>query len=189
MPDDHAGRGSWRPRLVDRVHGLDERIDATLDAYRTPAADRVFFPLSSIADHSVLWVLLAAGRSALGDSHARPFVQTVAVLGAESFVTNIVVKSFFRRTRPVEPTEIDGPLPYKMRKPTTSAFPSGHAAAAFTASALLARGDPATSGYFALATLVAMSRVYVRLHHPSDVVAGAGLGFAFGRLARAFLDR
>ena len=66
----------------------------------------------------------------------------------------------------------------------TSAFPSGHVTSAFTAAAFLARGDRLAPAYRGLAVLVAGSRVYVRLHHASDVIGGALLGVAFGRLAR-----
>jgi undecaprenyl-diphosphatase len=43
------------------------------------------------------------------------------------------------------------------------------------------------SPYFALATGIAMSRVYVRMHHTSDIVAGAALGVALGLVARRLL--
>jgi membrane-associated phospholipid phosphatase len=47
----------------------------------------------------------------------------------------------------------------------------------------LSRADPGPPWYL-LAGLVGFSRVYVRLHHTSDVVAGAALGLVFGALAR-----
>jgi undecaprenyl-diphosphatase len=74
-----------------------------------------------------------------------------------------------------------------MHRPRTSAFPSGHATAAFTAATLLAQGNSAGPFYFGLAALVASSRVYTRMHHASDVLAGAALGFVFGRVARRLL--
>ena len=43
--------------------------------------------------------------------------------------------------------------------------------------------------WFTLAALVAGSRVYVRMHHASDVVAGAALGLALSPLARRFVAR
>jgi undecaprenyl-diphosphatase len=70
-----------------------------------------------------------------------------------------------------------------MHRPISSSFPSGHAASAFTAAMLLA-GGPATPLWFALAATVAASRVYTRMHHTSDVVAGAALGLALGAIAR-----
>jgi undecaprenyl-diphosphatase len=89
----------------------------------------------------------------------------------------------FRRVRPEGDQPPEGPLPYGMHRPVTSSFPSGHAASAFTAATLLA-GGAATPVWFALAATVASSRVYTRMHHTSDIVAGAALGVALGTIAR-----
>lgn len=174
---------------MDRVHSFDEKVDKALEKYRTPTADRFFYPLSSVADHSVLWVLIAAVRRASTDRHSKNFRRSVAVLGAESFLTNVVIKSYFRRRRPIDFATTEEPLPYGLRRPVTSSFPSGHATSAFTAAAFLAKGDPLAPAYYGLATLVAASRVYVRLHHASDVVAGAAFGFTLGRIARRLVSK
>ena len=73
-----------------------------------------------------------------------------------------------------------------MHRPITSSFPSGHAASAFTA-AMLLRDSPLAPVYFVLAGLVATSRVYVKMHHASDVLVGAALGVAMGAVARRVL--
>jgi undecaprenyl-diphosphatase len=95
------------------------------------------------------------------------------------------VKMCFRRVRP-ELEAPDHPLPYGMHRPVTSSFPSGHSASAFTAAVLLA-GGPFTLVSFVLAAGIAFSRVYVRMHHTSDIVAGALLGVAMGSVARRVL--
>jgi undecaprenyl-diphosphatase len=74
-----------------------------------------------------------------------------------------------------------------MHRPRTSAFPSGHATSAFTAATLLSQGTNLGPLYFGLAGLVASSRVYTRMHHASDVLAGAALGLAFGQVAKRLL--
>ena len=74
-----------------------------------------------------------------------------------------------------------------MHRPRTSAFPSGHATSAFTAATLLSEDSLAASAYWELAALVAASRVYVRMHHASDAVAGTLLGLAFGQIAKRVL--
>jgi undecaprenyl-diphosphatase len=101
-------------------------------------------------------------------------------LGIESAFTNGLVKSLFRRVRPLEHFTNDDPLPYGMRRPITSSFPSGHAATAFMCAAVLSKGNRAAPFYFGLAALISFSRVYTRMHHTSDVVAGAALGLALG---------
>ena len=152
---------------------------------RNPVLDAVFFPLSSAADHSLLWLAIAGVREALGKARPGTAVRLAAVLGVESAVTNVALKSVFGRIRPALDPALAGPLPWGLRRPITSAFPSGHATAGFTTAVFLSRADPGPPWY-QIAGLVAFSRVYVRLHHTSDVVVGAALGMAFGLAARRF---
>lgn len=169
--------------LARRVHALDARVERGLAPRRTPAADRVFYGLSSAADHGLLWLSIGAIRAAVVPRHRGAFVRLAVAMGADSALTNGVIKTLFRRVRPPDYYE-EGPLPFGMHRPITSAFPSGHAASAFTAASLLAEDDRLAPAYYGLAALVAASRVYVRMHHASDVVAGAAWGVAFGRLVR-----
>jgi len=168
--------------MLSRVHSLDLRIDSWVERIRGPRLDPVFYGLSSAADHGLLWLLAGASRAARrGDPGIA--LRLGAVLGVESLLTNGPIKAMFRRVRPDDDHPPDGPLPYGMHRPLTSSFPSGHAASAFTAATLLA-GGPATPVWFALASAVAASRVYTRMHHTSDIVAGAALGVALGTIAR-----
>jgi membrane-associated phospholipid phosphatase len=168
--------------MLSRVHALDLRIDAWVERIRGPVLDPVFYGLSSAADHGLLWVLVGAGRAARRGDPALA-LRLGAVLGVESLLTNGPIKACFRRVRPADEHPPDGPLPYGMHRPLTSSFPSGHAVSAFTAATLLA-GGPTTPLWFGLAAAVASSRVYTRMHHTSDVVAGAALGLVLGTIAR-----
>ncbi len=169
--------------MFERVHQLDEAIEKRLEPYRNPALDAFFYRLSSAADHALLWLALGSLRAARRHDR-RIAVRLAVMLGVESAVTNGLVKSLFQRVRPPDHFEHDGPLPYDMHRPITTSFPSGHATTAFTAATLLGDGTRVAPLYFTLAALVAASRVYVRMHHTSDVVAGALLGLCFGRVAR-----
>jgi undecaprenyl-diphosphatase len=103
-------------------------------------------------------------------------------MGVESALTNGPVKSMFGRLRPADYSQIE--FRHGLRRPITSSFPSGHATAAFCAATLLGGG-----GWYAAAASVAATRVYVRLHHASDVVAGAALGLALGVAMKRFVNR
>lgn len=179
-------RGRERPHdgpIRSRIHNVDERVDRAIEPHRSPAADRLFYSLSSAADQGLLWLTIGAVRAAISPRHRRSLVRLGVAMGVESILTNGVIKTPFRRVRP--PTYYqEGKLPYGMHRPITSAFPSGHAASAFTAATLLAEDDPLAPAYYGLAALVAASRVYVKMHHASDVVAGAAWGSMFGRLVR-----
>lgn len=169
--------------LDERIRALDERVEKWLEPRRNARLDHLFYGLSSAADHALLWVALGALRSA---RRGEPRIATrlAAALTVESALTNWVVKSWFRRIRPPEHFETNSPLPYGMHRPITSSFPSGHAVTACMAATLLSDRTRHGPEYFALATLVASSRVYVRMHHCSDVVAGAAFGLLLGRVAR-----
>jgi len=171
----------------ERVTAFDEAVDKRLERYRSPALDRVFYPLSSAADHGMLWHGMGV-VAALRRRDPKLALRFSAALGVESLITNAGVKSLFRRVRPSEHFEHDAPLPYGMRRPITSSFPSGHAATAFMCAAVLGKGRATAPAWFALAALVAGSRVYVRMHHASDVLAGAALGLALAPAARRFVE-
>lgn len=178
---------SWRlpnPDELAPVRALDEAVIRAFDRIRTPALDRAMYTISSAADHSLLWFGIGALRAWRRNDWG--FAARFAVaIGLESGATNGAMKALFRRVRPEH--EIDtGPLPYGMRRPITSSFPSGHATAAFTAASILAHTGRGDAAWYALATLVAGSRVYVKMHHASDVLAGAALGLVMGHLARRF---
>ena len=158
---------------VDR---FDAAVERAIARVRSPALDSVMYRVSSSADHSLIWFIIGTGVS-VKNGDLRFATRFAAAMGLESAVTNGPVKSLFRRTRPA-PRVAEGPLPFGMRRPITSSFPSGHATAAFTAAVLLADRHPGP--WYALAAAVAGSRVYVSMHHASDVVVGAGLGLLFG---------
>ena len=170
------------------MHPAVDRFDAAVDRavghLRTPALDAVMYPISSSADHSLIWFIIGTGLS-VKKGDLRFAARFAAAMGLESAVTNGPVKSLFRRARPMPRLE-EGPLPFGMRRPITSSFPSGHATAAFTAATILARTGGADPLWYALATVVAGSRVYVKMHHSSDVVVGAVVGLALGRAVRRF---
>jgi undecaprenyl-diphosphatase len=168
-------------RLVARIAAFDTRVDASFDRVRgDPLADRLFQTASDLGEFSLVWLLVGAARGLRSERDFRAAVRLGAALSVESVLVNGVVKSLFRRTRP--PWEArHGP---RLRRPRTSSFPSGHASAAFTAAGLLSEGDPLWPFYYAAAVVVASSRIHVKVHHASDVVAGAAIGVVLGRIGR-----
>jgi undecaprenyl-diphosphatase len=168
--------------LAENVAVFDERVEKWLEPRRSEALDRVMYGLSSAADHGLLWLGIATLRTAR-TRDLRWGGRFVAALAGESLVTNLV-KMLFRRVRPPDHFSNDEPLPYGMRRPITSSFPSGHAVTAFTAAAIMSRDRRTGPVYYSLAATIAASRVYTRIHHASDGIGGVVLGVALGRVAR-----
>ncbi len=172
----------WSRHLTDRLDGFDDAVDARFDRIRgIPAVDRALYSVTELADFSLLWHLLGAARGLRSDADAADAVRLSIVLGMESALVNGGLKSLFKRSRPVPEFE----RPHHLRVPLTTSFPSGHASAAMCAATLLSdgRGRGAKIGWYGLATVVAASRVHVKIHHASDVVGGAVVGLVVGRVA------
>jgi membrane-associated phospholipid phosphatase len=166
--------------LLEVIRAFDATVDQAFDRIRgNAAADRLFYTASELGDFSLVWHIVNTSKS-LTKSSQRPTVRLAVALSAESALVNGVIKSFFGRRRPVAAE----PRPHSLRKPRTSSFPSGHASSAAMAAVLLSDDDPLWPLYVGLAVLVASSRVYVRIHHASDVIAGAALGIALGKLTK-----
>lgn len=174
---------SLAPELKQAIVGFDDAVDRRMARRRgDPVADKVMYAASELGDWSFIWHLVGAGQALLPGRDPMSAVRLSVILGVESVLVNGAVKRLFRRTRPA--WEAAHARPFRLRTPRSSSFPSGHASSAFTAAVVLAEDDPLAPLYVALAALVAASRPYVKIHHASDVVAGAALGVALGAVAR-----
>ncbi|MEY2568242.1 MAG: hypothetical protein QOE35_2771 [Actinomycetota bacterium] len=164
-----------------KIARFDDRVDSAFDKLRGHrTTDRVFYSATNLGEHGLIWFILGAlrGLRSEHDWHAAVRVGTGVV--AESLLVNLGVKSLFRRARPPWETE----RAFAIRRPLTSSFPSGHATSAFTAAVLLAEDDDLAAAYYAIALVVATSRIYVKIHHASDVAGGIALGLLMGHVGR-----
>jgi len=164
------------------VGAFDLAVDHAFDRLRGNAvADRMFYAASELGDFGLIWVMIGGVKGLRSDRDLHAAIHLAAAMGVESVLVNGIVKSFFRRTRPPWETE----RPMRIRRPLTSSFPSGHATSAFSAAMMLSADDPQLGPlFFALATIVACSRVHVKIHHASDVAAGVALGLVLGVIGR-----
>jgi undecaprenyl-diphosphatase len=172
-----------RSRAVSR---FDAWADDQLELIRGSAvADVVFTTASKLGEFSVIWHITNVVRGTTGIGTAKQIPVFAALVGAESLVVNQGIKRLFRRARPTEA----GDERFPVRRPTTSSFPSGHASsAAFAATVLSGWDGPRLAPlWWTLASTVAVSRAYVRIHHASDVVAGLATGAVLGVAARRLL--
>jgi undecaprenyl-diphosphatase len=168
-------------RALKPVAVFDARVDRAFDRLRGhPAADRLFYGASELGDFSLVWLIIGAMRGLRSERDWHAAARVGGGLAIESVLVNVLIKSLFRRTRP--PWEPERAI--RLRRPRTSSFPSGHATSAFSAAGLLSEDDVLWPLYYAIAVIVASSRVYVRVHHASDVLVGAAIGVALGRIGR-----
>lgn len=169
--------------LLSWVTKFDLTVDGWFSPLRgEPVPDRVFEVASHLGDWSLIWHIVSTAQALRSDDDARRAQRLVLLIVAESLFVNQGLKRVFNRSRPGERPAISD----RLRRPVTSSFPSGHASAAAFATVVLTEGDPAMRAVMVpLAIVVATSRVYTRMHHPSDVAVGALVGWGLGHAATA----
>ncbi|MDA8080463.1 MAG: phosphatase PAP2 family protein [Actinomycetota bacterium] len=166
------------------VEQFDSKIDNLFEPLRQNVwFNRLFYSASAMADHSIIWFLLAAIKALRSEEQAKLAKRAALALAVESVVVNMGVKSIFRRDRPT----YSGERPMPLRQPLTSSFPSGHSSAAVCAFIFLSENDPFAPLYFLMALIIAPSRIHVKIHHASDVIGGLIVGWTFAKLFRSLL--
>ena len=144
---------------------------------RTPATVAYARRYSRLGEHSAGWLVLGA-LGVLADGRRRSRWTRATLSVAAAYVVSTSIKLAVGRRRPV----IED-LPHLMATPTGLSFPSSHATSSFAAARAFGALLPAPPLYGA-ALAMAASRLYLGVHYPSDVAAGAALGTVLGSLGR-----
>jgi membrane-associated phospholipid phosphatase len=171
-----ARRGAASPlaAALRELGAMDRAVYQSVADTPSPELDIAFRRLSTAADHSRLWLGIAAAMALLGGSRGRRAAfEGLLAIGTTSAAVNLGIKPLARRPRPAraEPAPLgDRYVPM----PKSTSFPSGHAASAFAFAYAVARETPRLAVPIGLlAGAVAHSRVHTGVHYPSDVVIGS----------------
>ena len=159
--------------LTRKIRDLDRALFRTIFGLKWPPLTTVLRAFTVVGTAGVLWGFVAAGAFlATGLQPSHLLVPWVAV--AASWTLAEGAKYLFNRGRPfIHDTEI-APL---IKTPSSSSFPSGHSATAAAGALTLSAVYPAYAPALLLAGfLVALSRVYLGVHYPFDVLAGSLIG-------------
>jgi membrane-associated phospholipid phosphatase len=144
---------------------------------RTPASVRWVRSYSRLGEHGAMWLATGAVGVALDAGHRRRWARATACVGG-AYLVSTSIKLAVGRRRPVVED-----LPHLMATPTGLSFPSSHATSSFAAARAFGRLLPSPVLYAAAAGM-GLSRLYLGVHYPSDVAAGAALGTVMGTLGR-----
>jgi undecaprenyl-diphosphatase len=161
---------------------FDQAADRILEPLRNNKATVALFGVAStIGDFSIVWHVVGFLRAIGSLVHLQEAIALSVALGVESLIVNQGIKRLFRRERPTT----SGDDRFEVRTPSTSSFPSGHASSATFAAIVLTSftGWPLVILWSAIAAIVALSRVVVRIHHLSDIVGGIVTGAVLGSIA------
>jgi membrane-associated phospholipid phosphatase len=141
-----------------------------------PPLERAVQAYATAGENGLIWQGMAVAGIVLHPGHRSTYVRTMRVT-LLTLVANVAVKQLVRRARPVLEEELPALVPTLSGR----SYPSAHSSTSFAAAGALADALPAPPLYLA-ATAMALSRPYLGVHYPSDIVAGALLGRAMERL-------
>ena len=173
------------------IHFLSELDGGILlwiqDYLRNPVLTPILKVITTLGNGGAIWILLTLLLLMLPKTRKVGCMMMAALLGT-LLINNILLKNLVARTRPYE--VIEG-LTYLVRRPSEYSFPSGHAGSSFAAACVMLRKLPKRYGIpaFVLAVLIALSRLYVGVHYPSDVLFGVISGILISYAAEAVVER
>ena len=143
----------------------------------TPGTVRWVRRYSRLGEHGAVWIAGGLAGAWLDRDRRRHWLRATATIGA-TYMISTSIKLAVGRRRPA----VDD-LPHLMATPTGLSFPSSHAASSFAAARAFGSLIPGPPLQLAAAAM-AFTRLYLGVHYPSDIAAGAALGTAIGSLGR-----
>jgi len=160
------------------LHSVQRRVDGD-------SVVRLARGMSFFGEHAGGWLALGLLGAALDREHPRRWVTaTAGVAGAHA--ASIVLKRVVRRKRPHDPR-----IAVHVGTPSRLSFPSSHATST-TAAVVLYGGLAGRGAALALAPAVpvmALSRLVLGVHYPTDVLAGSALGAGCAAVALHLVRR
>lgn len=174
--------------MLQFLSELDGGILLWIQEYlRNPVLTPVLKVITNLGNGGAIWILLTILILLLPKTRRVGCMMAVALLGT-LLINNMLLKNLVARTRPYE--VIEG-LTYLVKQPGDLSFPSGHAGCAFSAACIMLRRLPKRYGIPAIvfAIVISLSRLYVGVHYPSDVLFGVISGILISYAAEAIVER
>ena len=175
-------------KILELIQKLDKKILLWIQMnLRCNLLTSIMKGITFLGDAGWFWIVIAM-ISVCFKKTRKIGVCIGAALTIGTLITNGVLKNLAKRVRPYNHMEKVNLL---IDEPTDWSFPSGHTTASFAAAGIIAKMKLIKHGgiFYLLATLIGISRMYLGVHYPSDVLIGAFIGLFSSRIVYGFCRR
>ncbi len=176
------------------IIAFDGAIYTFFDGLRSAVMDVLMTCITYLGDDGIFWLVLTAILM-IPKKTRKLGLYILFGLGVATVINNLGLKELFARPRPFN-FEHWGDIyeyvyPNLVEKPHSLSFPSGHTSTSIGAALpfLMRANKKAGIPIFIIAVLIGISRIYIHVHYPTDVIAGAVVGLVSGFLAVLLLDK
>lgn len=154
---------------------------------RSAPLDVFMKTITFLGDAGIFWILVCLVMLVFKKTRNAGIAGAISLI-VEALCVNVFLKNTIQRTRPYE--VIEG-LNILIATPHDYSFPSGHAGSAFAVAIVVFLMLPKKWGIPAviMASLMALSRLYVGVHFPTDILAGALIGTATAYMGVYLVNR
>ena len=168
--------------MLDTIARIDGEVLLWIQKNLRGAADPIFKAITYLNEKGALVILLCIALLLIPKTRKLGVLCTSALL-VTFLLDNLILKNLIARTRPYEVVE---GLTRLVGKQSDYSFPSGHTCTAFAVMTMILMECPKKIGVPAiiLAVLIGFSRLYVGVHYPTDVLAGALTGILYAWIVR-----
>ena len=167
--------------MIEYINELDGNILLWIQEHcRIDSLNEIVIFITHLGDAGILWIVLGF-LLLIGRKTRATGVSTYVALGLSFLFNNLFLKNLIARQRPYEVVE---GLTRLIEAQVDYSFPSGHAANSMVAAMVIFLLLPKKYSWMVvvLAVLISLSRLYVGVHYPSDVIGGMVSGMVIAGL-------
>lgn len=166
--------------MINYFKSMDIKVYYFLnDNFKNNILDKIMPPITALGNGGFIWILISA-VFLLSSSYRIYGFMMAASLILVTILGEGIIKHIIKRSRPFVNLLQDKLL---VKKPITYSFPSGHTSSSFAAASIMMMINIRLGIMgFALASLIAFSRIYLKVHYFTDVVMGIVLGILCSKI-------
>jgi len=163
--------------MRERIQAWDDRMLMRIAKRHTPLMNRIMIMITSSGNNGLIWFALAVPMLLMNRWRLMGFT-VLAAMGIATLTGEITIKHIVKRVRPCNKAFDEYLL---IENPPHYSFPSGHTTASFAVAAVIMIMCPTIYTPVVLyAAMISLSRLYLLVHYPTDVLAGIVIGTVCG---------